>query len=345
MVFIMKIYFAGHLANKGDEIKYVMKTIIDENIQNKSINRLFSYWYLKKCNIERDGFYTYCGDNEMKIYLAGGECTSWFESITKYGEGKSLLSYFYLKNNGVDEWCLDIAKEIKTDIFLDSGAFSAWTRNVKIDIDEYCEFIHKHKKYLTVYACLDSIGDWKTTLKNQKYMEKKGLSPIWVYHYSQRGTNEEPYSLLRDMIQKYDYIALGGMAGKGNSKDDVFRHLGRCFDIISQYWPKKVHGFGVTAPDVLKEFPFYSADSTSWIGGSSRSEASFYSMGNMDTIYVGDKANLLIKTASLLDFPNDKRWFDRVSNNAREWGEFERFLTKLWEERGVSFDGSKKKGA
>ena len=36
----------------------------------------------------------------------------------------------------------------KISLFLDSGAFSAFTKGVKIDIQEYIGFIKKHQKYI-----------------------------------------------------------------------------------------------------------------------------------------------------------------------------------------------------
>jgi len=75
-------------------------------------------------------------------------------------------------------------KERKLDIFLDSGAFSAYTQKAVIKLDDYIAFIKKYAKYITVYANLDVIGDAEATLKNQKLMERQGSSPP---HLSLRG--------------------------------------------------------------------------------------------------------------------------------------------------------------
>src|ERR1044071_8207553 len=79
-----------------------------------------------------------------------------------------LASYHYFKKKGeLIKSCL--AKGF--DVFMDSGAFSAETKGVPIDIDEYCKFIIDTK--VRVYAGLDVIGDAKKTMKNVKYMEEK----------------------------------------------------------------------------------------------------------------------------------------------------------------------------
>lgn len=152
-------------------------------------------------------------------------------------------------------------KEIS--LFLDSGAYSAMTQGVSIDIDEYISFIKKNKKYIDVYACLDVIGDPKQTYKNQLYMESKGLKPLIAFH---RG---EDYKWLQKYIDKYDYVALGGLAGKGDSVQNLQRHLDKCFEMICDPktgMPKlKIHGFGVTSVRILVRYPWYSVDSTSWV--------------------------------------------------------------------------------
>ena len=81
---------------------------------------------------------------------------------------------------------------MNVDVFLDSGAFSAWTRGVEIDIQKYIEFIKQNQDVITVYANLDVISPGRfsmgtkesaeLTLRNQKIMEQAGLSPLPVFH-------------------------------------------------------------------------------------------------------------------------------------------------------------------
>jgi hypothetical protein len=54
-----------------------------------------------------------------------------------------LVSYWYDKNVKLIS---TIRKSFpKSNIILDSGAFSAMTQGLVIDVDEYIEFCHKHK--------------------------------------------------------------------------------------------------------------------------------------------------------------------------------------------------------
>lgn len=146
------------------------------------------------------------------------------------------------------------------DIFLDSGAFSMMSRGVEIDIEEYIEFVQTYKKYLSVYANLDVINDPIATMKNQKIMEEHGLEPLPTYHA------DTPIKYLYKLLDKYEYIAIGGTVGK--STDERIIIYDRVFDIITSKNGEpscKIHGFGITTPDLMLRYPFYSVDSTSWI--------------------------------------------------------------------------------
>lgn len=154
---------------------------------------------------------------------------------------------------------MNIKNNIK--IFLDSGAFSAYSQGIKINIEEYISFIKIHKKHLAHYANLDVIGDPDATLKNQKTMESAGLNPIPCFHYG------EPLKYLFYYLKQYDYIALGGMVPI--STRDLRRWLDKifCNYICDKLGiPKvKVHGFGLTSFSLMKRYPWYSVDSTSWV--------------------------------------------------------------------------------
>lgn len=181
----------------------------------------------------------------VKIYFAGAENRQ--ELLKKVGI-KNILVSFYNRPN--------LEKYKDFNVFLDSGAFTAYNSGKVIDIDEYIDFIKKHKPSL--YANLDVIGNAEETFKNQKYMESKGLKPIPVFHFN------EDFKYLNEYAKKYDYIALGGVA-QLKVKSKIHSWLKKCFKIIPS--TTKTHGFAVTSPELLKIYPFYSVDSTSWLSG------------------------------------------------------------------------------
>lgn len=150
----------------------------------------------------------------------------------------------------------------RINVFLDSGAFSAYTKGVSIDIHDYIKFIKENEDNIVIYANLDVIGDAEGTWRNQLIMEKAGLNPIPCFHI------KEDFSYLKRYVEKYEYIALGGIAGLAKNKPLLIKWLNECWNIICDkdgYPRTKVHGFAVTTLDLMFRYPWYSVDSTSWV--------------------------------------------------------------------------------
>jgi hypothetical protein len=149
----------------------------------------------------------------------------------------------------------------KINLFLDSGAFSAFTKNITIDIQEYIAFIKENQDVIEVYANLDVIGDPAGTLENQNIMEAAALNPLPCFHYG------EDIQYLKYYLSKYDYLALGGMVPISTA--DLIPWLDTLFSehiCGADGLPKvKIHGFGLTSLKLMLRYPWYSVDSTSWV--------------------------------------------------------------------------------
>lgn len=210
----------------------------------------------------------------MKILFAGvpgGGTSGWCkreEELTPMWTHRLWTYYWLIEDKGKME------KPHTVNLFLDSGAFSAWTRGANIRINQYIRFIKKHKDFIDLYANLDVIASSKiidqgrarrkaaeATLKNQKKMEEAGLNPIPVFHFG------EPWEFLENYVANYEYIALGGLVGIPTGMaieflDQAFAN----YICKSDGMPKvKVHGFGLTSLRIMLRYPFYSVDSTSWV--------------------------------------------------------------------------------
>lgn len=164
-----------------------------------------------------------------------------------------LLSYHYYKDTDLDALFAKYFTEPYPEVFLDSGAFSADTQGVSIDIQDYIAYIKRYRHLITTYSNLDVIRNPEGTWRNQQVMEDEGLAPLPVFH---GGTD---WSWLEHYIERYPYIALGGLVGKIQSARGW---LVRCFQMAKGR--AVFHGFGVTAWQVLKDLPWYSVDSSSW---------------------------------------------------------------------------------
>jgi hypothetical protein len=240
----------------------------------------------------------------MKVYLAGNSqyLDVWLYIAVLHEQ--SLLSYHYVENEGKRFWGKTIEDMLraneKVTLFLDSGAFSAWTQKVSIDIHEYIEFIKRNQDHIHVYANLDVIGiggkqpnalTAKATLKNQKIMEKAGLKPLPCFHFG------EPLEYLDFYVENYDYLALGVA---GNSGSTLIPWFDECFKnhiCDEKGFPKiKIHGFAVTSLKLMLRYPFYSVDSTSWVVTGRM--GSIYIPHYKDGIWVYDEQSLKISVSN-----------------------------------------------
>ena len=150
---------------------------------------------------------------------------------------------------------------MKVNMFLDSGAYSAFAAGTIINIDDYISFVKKYKhNNIEVYANLDVINNSEGTLKNQQIMEEAGLHPLPVYHAG------ESKKILFKLMDKYDFFALGGAALMSSVNRRLFYNMVFSEVTDKEGFPKwKIHGFGMTNALLMSEYPWYSVDSTSWV--------------------------------------------------------------------------------
>lgn len=144
------------------------------------------------------------------------------------------------------------------NLFMDSGAYSAFRQGVSLDPLKYAEFIKANKKQIFVYAGMDVIGDPEATWKNQLLLEKNGIMPLPTFHLG------EDFKWLKKYASKYDYIAVGGAAIFGQNKHLLYSYFDNCWKVILQTNPKvKVHGFGLQNEKLMTRYPWYSVDASS----------------------------------------------------------------------------------
>ncbi len=203
----------------------------------------------------------------IRVYLAPagalGDQENAFRGVQRYGNGlhfRVLVSYWYFRSYNLDSIYSKSFGEYRPDTFADSGAFSAWSQDGKVNVQEYAEWLHKWKHLFTVYSNLDVKGDVDAGLRNQVYLERQGLKPLPVFH------GGEPFSVLEDLVQHYPYIALGGLSGHTTSGSrEMWAFIIRCFKIARGR--SVFHGFGMTNWKIMRALPWYSVDSSTWTQG------------------------------------------------------------------------------
>lgn len=211
----------------------------------------------------------------LRLYLAGLYTSNFdlggtvFKKLTdpekeaRVGVQHYLESYHYIYR----ESAIRKIRQDEKRVFLDSGAFSAYTKGVQVDLPGYCEYIKKNADIIEVVdgvlcaSVLDGIGDPLLTYQNQMAMESLGVKPLPCFHYGE----DERY--LEYYIANYDYVTIGGMVPI--STPQLIHWLDRIWErhlTDGSGRPRvKVHGFGLTTMSLMKRYPWFSVDSSTWV--------------------------------------------------------------------------------
>ena len=255
----------------------------------------------------------------MILFFAGSES---FRKELKEAGAKNVLTSFYYQKKGL--------KELKNDfenIFIDSGGFTARKNNIEINLKEYGDFLKENKDYIFTAANLD-VNNLETQLENQKYLEQ--IYPILpVYHYAEY--SQKRYDLFENYCKNYKYVAVGGVAGQNLSKNRMINYLNFCFKTSLKY-KTKIHGFGMASLELLKNYPFYSTDSTTWIQPGRFGTCILYNGLETKRFHYKDKK---LYTGSKMIGGND--YYFRLIQCVKEYLKIEKDITKLWEKRGIKW--------
>lgn len=282
----------------------------------------------------------------MKLYFAGGESTINYQNILLGGGRNMLMSVLSTLPKNKQGWIDDNWDDLSQFecIFLDSGAFSAFTLGIDIDINNYIAYLKKYQNKLTVYATLDVIGCEKGSAENQDYMIDQGVSPLPIFHSTQsKKDSSENFTIFEEQCDRYDYIGLGGGAGTTASFEETCRFFDRCFKIIGRHWKNgkkiKIHGLGVTSQKMLERYPFYSVDSTSWLAGQQYGSLYRWENKKLQQSSYREKSVMKFINYGLIDpIKENYAYKERVQNNVREFVKMGDFITDLWAKRGIVWD-------
>lgn len=190
----------------------------------------------------------------MKVYFVGppgSDTANWERQM----DGKRVL-YSFATCRGTD------IPEKAAGYCLDSGAFTAWKQNKKIDLDQLCAWYERHDT-ADFKLALDVIGGTEAQQKeNLRAMESNGLDVVPVFH----GPSLESWKWFDELCERYPLVAVGSVV-RSNLSPRVTHWLHQIFNRV---WDRnagrtKVRLHGLRMCVRMREFPFDSVDGATWV--------------------------------------------------------------------------------
>jgi hypothetical protein len=184
-----------------------------------------------------------------------------FEHIFRYKEKKInfLFSYYYFRNTNIEHVVNRLDKAgIKYEFFLDSGAYSANSKEKTLNNKAYINWANRYESFFKYVSVLDVIGSEEKTLDNTCEMYDTFKNPSKIIPCFHIGDNEE-YLERYKLLSKY--ISIGGVVPYAMRVDYISKWLKVVMKSLENHY---VHGFGVTGQRLLRMFPWSSVDSSSW---------------------------------------------------------------------------------
>lgn len=230
----------------------------------------------------------------MRIYQSGGtpvELSPKMRSLSdKYGlydkvlewMRHRLLSWPYISRSTTNRY-RDVIKErgFPKSVMLDSGAFTAWTKGISLNLDEYSDFAQENLDLFDFIVSIDVLPSFKgdrsahrltrefevsaeKSWKNVEYLLSTGLTKknlVPVFHQG------ESINHLK-FLSEQGFFLIGISPGNDRSAGDKFSWLRECRKVVSVDGlgrpSQRCHGFAVTDFSLMKSFPWFSVDSATW---------------------------------------------------------------------------------
>lgn len=258
-----------------DDLEDELETVISHG--NAKVEAFLEKWD-RQLPLDRRCFGT-------KLCFAGAEDRKVRDGLFRIGVRHILLSFYYfkkfLRKRSPEEISNDLGRF--DYVILDSGAFTFMQKLAKgekmnMNIREYADLYHSELERIgnlfSVCAELDVHDAF-----HQKEMEDirdkltgQGVPMLPVLH-------GQPIEEIKELgwFDKYPYLAVASGLLSGSKQDPNLKNYLR-------YGKEKgvlFHGFGITTVDGIRKMPFYSVDSTTWMGGTRYGNTMIFQNGRL----------------------------------------------------------------
>ena len=279
-----------------------------------------------------------------------------FELIDEKFE--ALVSRPYLAKHFTEKTWPVITKNQRDFFLLDSGAFSSWKSPKTYppaSIEDYIKVCKRVSKKIPNTICinLDVIPATfgrkptrseidqacKDSMDHFIKMKEADLNVMPVFHQHDRWEYLDQYL-------EYDNPILGISPANDMTTEQRKGFLDRCFRTVKLQQP--CHGLAATAQPLLERYPFYSCDSASAIFGAGIGQIYKFKNNKLITTHYTNKEKAQKHFLNYYADPKDKverkkgpvsgrGYMKRRNNNIKEIRKLEKYITSLWEARGIDW--------
>jgi hypothetical protein len=218
--------------------------------------------------------------NSLRFFASGAERDPAIRNLIKAAGGNFLLfNYFHIRHQ--KNWSR-ILEDDDYYCLIDSGAFSVYNQkrknrteaNVQLSLfheneipmisrEEYSTFINKYKSHTRIlgFFNLDIIEDGKESMQNFEYLYNTcpgaKIYPVWQFSSS--------IDSLEDLVndrRNFEVIGIGGLVPYLSNRQQLVRK--KLTEVFRLYPQANFHFLG-GANRMLREFPFFSSDSSAYL--------------------------------------------------------------------------------
>jgi hypothetical protein len=311
----------------------------------------------------------------MLLYVAFSLTPDTLERMADRAGARTFL--FTFANSGAKKCALHFAKRPDMDLFIDSGAFTAWADGKPIVLREYIKFAKELQDSAScrlTFAALDQIAGTRKNSKNginpslaefeeacevgwKNYLEMKahGIKSVPTFHQG------DDFKWLDILAGETDHIAVAPRKA-GKSDEEKMAWLNQVFRRIrdrGQLRTLRVHGLGVASPLFMQTFPFYSVDSTACQVGQRGCPYTYFDGNRIKPVAKSKWVDMAWKPLPVYDSMIDSSCLEAFHRYRRQsegstdgqfgtyWfveqaikmeGHLQKYITAHWEYRGVTWN-------